>query len=242
MTEPRREVLAEGVELWLGDCMEVLPVLPRSAAVVSDVPYGMDWNTDSTRFTGGEHKRGDGRADWKPVANDDRPFDPAPWLAFAECIVWGSNHYAARLPVGTTLVWMKKAPHLFGTFLSDAEVGWQKGGHGVYLYFEQFPPPSRIAEHDGVTPAHPTQKPIGLMSWCIDRVKAATIIDPFMGSGTTGVAAVRAGRRFIGCELDPGYFDTACRRIGDALRQPDLLIPAPVAAPPPEQFTLLDAT
>lgn len=239
MTEPRRDVLADGVELWLGDCMDVLPMLPRSGAIVSDVPYGMNWATDSTRFSGGNHARGEGRADWGSILSDDRPFDPAPWLAFAECILFGSNHYAARLPVGTTLVWMKKAPHLFGTFLSDGELAWQKGGHGVYLYFEQFPPPSRMAEHDGRSPAHPTQKPIGLMSWCIDRVKAPHIIDPFMGSGTTGVAAVRMGRRFTGIELDPKHFDTACRRIGDALRQPDLLIAPP--PPAPHQASLLDA-
>lgn len=240
MTEPRREVLAEGVELWLGDCMDVLPLLPllpRAAAVVSDVPYGMNWDTDSTRFSGGNHAPGEGRDDWGAILSDDRPFDPAPWLAFAECILFGSNHYAARLPVGTTLVWMKKAPHLFGTFLSDAELAWQKGGHGVYLYFESFVRQTREREAGGVL-AHPTQKPIGLMSWCIDRVRAPHIIDPFMGSGTTGVAAVRMGRRFTGIELDPRHFDTACRRIGDALRQPDLLIAPP--PPAPQQASLLD--
>ncbi len=223
----RKETLAEGVEVWLGDCAELRATLPLQAAIVSDVPYGMDWDTDSTRFTGGQHKRGEGRSDWGDIASDDVPFDPVPWLAFNECIIWGSNHYGQRLPVGTTLVWMKKPPQLFGTFLSDAEVGYQKGGYGVYLHYEQFPPPSRIAEHDGKSPAHPTQKPVGLMSWCVDRTKSATVIDPYMGSGTTGVAAVKRGRRFIGIELKPVHFDTACRRISDALKQPDMFIAPP---------------
>jgi len=234
---PRREVLADGVELYLGDCFEILPALARSCAVVSDVPYGMAWDADSTRFTGGGRKRGDGRRDWGEITGDDRPFDPAPWLEFDECIVWGSNHYAERLPVGTTLVWMKKPPQLFGTFLSDAEVAFQKGGHGVYMHFEQFPPPSRIAEHDGRSPPHPTQKPVGLMSWCIQRTKSQTIVDPFMGSGTTGVAATRLGRRFIGIEIDAKYFDIACWRVAAALSQPDLFVAD--AAPAPKQGSLL---
>lgn len=222
--------------LYLGDCREILPTLGQVDAVVTDPPYGMAWNTDSTRFSAGAIKRGKGRGDWGAIKQDATPFDPAPWLAFDECILWGANHYAARLPIGTTLVWMKKAPHLFGTFLSDAEVGWQKGGHGVYCHYEQFPPPSRMAEHDGTAAAHPTQKPIGLMSWCIGRVKGETILDPFMGSGTTGVAAVRLGRTFIGIELDERYFDIACKRVAEAMRQPDMFVAAPPA--PAEQLAL----
>jgi site-specific DNA-methyltransferase (adenine-specific) len=213
-------------QLWLGDCREILPTVPRVDAVVTDPPYGMGWNTDSTRFSGGQRvDRGEGRSDWGAIKQDAEPFDPLPWLQFDHVVMWGANHYAARLPIGTTLVWLKKAPHLFETFLSDAEIGWQKGGHGVYCHFEQFPPPSRMAEHDG-TVAHPTQKPIGLMSWCIERTRAATILDPFMGSGTTGVAAVKLGRKFIGIEIEPKYFDIACRRIEQAYAQPDLFVEA----------------
>lgn len=213
--------------LYLGDCREILPNV-EAGAVVTDPPYGMNWNTDSTRFTGGQRQvgRGEGRSDWGDIKQDAEPFDPAPWLDFPECIVWGSNHYAQRLPIGTTLVWMKKAPHLFGTFLSDAEIGWMKGGHGVYMHFEQFPPPSRMAENGGKT-AHPTQKPIGLMSWCILKTKSQTILDPFMGSGTTGVAAIRRGRKFIGMELEAKYFDVACKRIEEANSQPDMFVEQP---------------
>ncbi len=191
----------------------------------------MNWNTNSKRFTGGNRAigRGEGRDDWGDIVADAEPFDPSPWMEFPECILWGANHYAESLPKGTTLVWLKKAPHLFGTFLSDAEIGWQRSNHGVYAYYEQFPPPSRMAENNGKT-AHPTQKPVGLMSWCIERLKAETILDPFMGSGTTGVAAVKLGRRFIGIEIEERYFQIAVRRIEEATKQRDLFIEVPAPA------------
>jgi len=213
--------------LYLGDCRDILPTLGKVDAVVTDPPYGMRWDTNSARFSGGSGagpRYGRGRSDWGAIAGDNEPFDPAPWLDFPKVILFGSNHYAARLPVGTTLLWIKKADHLFGTFLSDAEVAWMKGGHGVYCFRHQSPPPSRVAEHDG-TVAHPTQKPIQLMKWCIEKTgNAETILDPFMGSGTTGVAAVQMGRDFIGIECKPKYFDIACRRIEQAQRQGDLFI------------------
>jgi site-specific DNA-methyltransferase (adenine-specific) len=216
------------IDLRRGDCLKVLKTIPAGSvdAVVTDPLYGMKWNTDSTRFSGGQSgdKRYliEGRGDWGKITSDDRPFEPAPWLAFPKVILWGANHYAARLPVGTTLVWVKKADHLFGTFLSDAEVGWMKGGYGVYCFRKQFPPPSRMKENGGKV-AHPNQKPLSLMKWCINRLKlkpGATIFDPYMGSGTTGVAAAQLGLSFIGCEIDPGYFATARRRIKAAQSVP----------------------
>lgn len=219
----RVEQLAENVTLYCGDCLELTGNL-KADAVLSDPPYGMNWNTDSSRFSGGGKAYGRGRSDWGPIRSDDEPFDPVPWLDFPEVILWGANHYTQWLPLGTTLVWLKKAPHLYGTFLSDAEIGWMKGGHGVYVHFEQFPPPSRMAENSG-TVAHPTQKPIGLMAWCLRRIKGQAILDPFMGSGTTGIAAVRAGREFIGIEIDQTHFDTACRRIAKELETPPLFAP-----------------
>lgn len=221
----RCEVIGPAM-LYLGDCLEVLPTLPKVDAVITDPPYGMDWDTDSTRFSGERRKLGAGRKDWGHIHGDDKPFDPAPWLSFPRVVLFGSNHFAARLPVGTTLVWIKKSDHLFGTFLSDAEVAWMKGGHGVYCYRKQFPPPARMAENGGGEVAHPTQKPIGLMAWCMDRAKleaSQVVLDPYMGSGTTGIAAVTTQRRFIGIEREPKYFDIACRRIEDALRQGRLI-------------------
>jgi site-specific DNA-methyltransferase (adenine-specific) len=207
---------ASVIQLHQGDCLDFLRTLePGSVdAVVTDPPYGMAWDTEIKRFTGGHnlHDRESGRHDGRVIANDDKPFDPTPWLTFPKVIMWGSNHYAARLPVGTTLVWVKRNEDAYGSFLSDAEVAWQKGGHGVYLRKDL----SMNAE--AKRRVHPTQKPIRLMAWCIERMKlkpGSTIFDPYMGSGTTGVAAVRMGMRFIGCEIDPGYFEIARRRIAD---------------------------
>ena len=224
--------------LYCGDCVEVLRTLPRVDAVITDPPYGMNWNTDSTRFGGGNRNRGAGRQDWGNITGDAQPFDPAPWLQFDRVVLFGANHYAARLPVGTTLVWLKKADHLFGTFLSDAEIAWMKGGYGVYCYRKQFPPPSRMAEAGGDV-AHPTQKPVGLMAWCMDRAgveQGAVVLDPYMGSGSTGVAAIETGRKFIGIEREPRYFDIACERISRAQAQGTLFAPA---ASLPEQVALL---
>lgn len=228
----RVETLAEGVTLYLGDCREILPTLGKVDAVVTDPPYGMSWNTDSTRFTGGNRKPGDGRSDFCSIVEDYVPFNPDPWLIFPEVILWGANHFAQRLPLGTTLVWLKKSPHAYGTFLSDAEIGWQTSGHGVYCKHVEFQGGlARKAEYNGLQSAHPTQKPIDLMVWCIQRLRGGKrILDPFMGSGTTGVAAVKLGRRFIGIEVEPKYFDIACRRIEDALRRPDLFVDRPALA------------
>jgi DNA modification methylase len=228
----REEVLAEGVRLILSDCREILPALCNVDSVVTDPPYGMAWDTNSTRFTGGNQKREDGRADFGPIVEDDMQFDPSPWIGFEDVILWGANHYAARLPIGQTLVWIKKSPHAFGTFLSDAEIGWQRGGHGVYCKHVEFQGGfARKAENDGNRSAHPSQKPIELMCWCLQRLKSGRhVLDPFMGSGTTGVAAVRLGRQFTGIEIEPKYFDIACRRIDDALRRPDMFVERPAPA------------
>lgn len=207
--------------LYLGDCREIAPTLQGVQAVISDPPYGMDWNTDSKRFTGGNRdvRTGQGRDDYEEIAGDAEPFDPLPWLAYQKVVLWGSNHYASKLPKGTTLVWIKKADHLFGTFLSDCEIGWMKGGHGVYAHRKQFPPPARMAENFGST-AHPTQKPISLMTWSMQRAKVSgLVLDPFMGSGTTGLACLQLGLPFVGIELQPKYFDTACERIAVAHSQ-----------------------
>lgn len=205
-------------KLYLADCAEVAPSLQDIAALVTDPPYGMDWNVDSARFSGGPSadSRGKGKSDWDEIAGDASPFDPAPWIEYPKVVLWGANHYAQRLPVGTSLVWVKRSEQNFGTFLSDCEIGWQKGGHGSYCYQQQFSPPSRMAENFGKT-AHPMQKPVGLMTWCLQRIKAAgTVLDPFMGSGTTGVACAQLGLPFVGIEINPAYFETALDRIGVA--------------------------
>ena len=146
-------------------------------------------------------------------------------MNFNEVILWGSNHFGAKLPQGTTLVWLKKYDHLFGTFLSDAELAWRKGGCGVYCFRRDWSGFSRLASVG--KSSHPNEKPVELMAWCVEMTTAGTILDPFMGSGTTGVACVRTGRKFLGVEKEEKYFRIACKRIQDELERYPLLEQAP---------------
>ena len=226
MILPNYESPCGRVTLYLGDCVTIAPTLQGVDALITDPPYGMNWNTNTKRFSGGQvpnhRKCGDGRDDWGAIQNDDEPFDPAPWLEYPRVVMWGCNHYAARLPVGTTLVWCKKPPHLFGTFLSDAELAWMKTGHGTYCYLS-----TREYMATQQNKMHPTQKPVGLMAWCMDKAKVpegATALDPYMGSASTGIACIRTGRRFVGIEKDPTHYATALKRITDELAQGDLFL------------------
>jgi DNA modification methylase len=199
------------------DCLCVLPTLGAGSvdAVVTDPPYGMNWDTTIARFTGGHNsaRRLAGRHDDRVILEDDRPFDPSPWLDFPRVILWGSNHYAARLPVGTTLVWVKRNEDAFGLFLSDAEIGWMKGGHGVYLYKDLSM--NAVASNR----VHPSQKPVRLMMWAMDRAgipQGATVLDPYAGSGSTGVACLKSGRKCILIEKDERYIEIIHRRLESA--------------------------
>jgi len=194
----------------------------QANAVISDPPYGMDWNPTTTRFSGGNNpaQRSAGRNDYAPVLHDDRDFDPSPWLDYPAVVLFGCNHYAARLPVGTTLVWLKRLDAGFGSFLSDAELAWMKGGHGVYA--------KRDLSMNGETATriHPTQKPVPLMAWVMERAKVpegATVLDPYMGSGSTGIACLRTNRNFVGVEKDPNHFKAACARLEREINQGALL-------------------
>jgi site-specific DNA-methyltransferase (adenine-specific) len=209
-SEPKIERIGDAV-LYLGDCYTIAPVV--ADAVISDPPYGMNYNTDSTRFS---LKRGGNKANWGGITGDTVPFEPGRWLNYERVILGGANHYTPRLPVGTTLVWIKRLDGAFGTFLSDAEVAWMKGGHGVYC--KRGPFPQSIASDR----EHPSQKPVELMEWCIEKAKVpagGVVFDPFMGSGSTGVACANLGRKFIGVEIESRYFDIACERIAAAYAQ-----------------------
>ena len=239
---PRVEHLAEGVSLYQGDCREILPTFTTvrqvADAVLTDPPYGIFLNTNNLRFSGGKgesaRKRGKlmGPAKGARIVNDDRPFDPGFLVNLpGDKIIWGWNHYPDKLPPGTCLVWLKRNDDAFGSFLSDAETAWLSKGHGVYC--------KRDLSNAGIANerVHPTQKPVSLMEWCLGFFPhAKLILDPFMGSGSSGVAAVRQGRHFTGIEIEQGYFDAACRRIEAELRSPRMFTDRPAA---PKQKALL---
>lgn len=228
----REEVIGD-CRLILGDCREILPTMGRVDAVVTDPPYGMKWDG---KVTVGKNGHGATGAKAKhygaTIEGDDTPFDPSPFLPLGDCIFWGFNHFPDRLRKGRALVWVKRSDGAFGSFLSDAELAWCSRGHGVFCFRDQ----TLMGETH--SRAHPTQKPVPLMEWCIEQLpNAPTILDPFMGSGTTGVACIRLGRKFIGIEIEPRYFDIACRRIEAEHRRPRLALPEP--PPRPVQDALL---
>lgn len=220
MAYQRKEIIGNAT-LYLGDCCDVLRTLPKAYAVVTDPPYGIGHAKGSSgRAVAGRRsvRRNEG-----PIHGDSEPFDPAFLLPFDELILWGANHFAQRLPHGRWLAWDKLAGMQEFDSFSDVELAWVKG-RGKDRIFSHLWKGVCQASEKGQQRQHPTQKPIALMMWCISMTKATVIVDPFMGSGTTGVAAIKSGRNFIGVEIDETFFDIACRRIEEAQRQGDMFL------------------
>ena len=215
--------------LYLGDCRDILPTLPKVDAVVTDPPYGIDFGR------AGGFSASHGWGPWREnVAWDQERPERAIFDAMRACsrdqIVWGGNYFTDYLP--PTMQWLvwDKGQREFS--LADCEFAWssQRKAARIITYARG------KAVGDGKE--HPTQKPVQVMQWCIGFLPdARTILDPFMGSGTTGVACVNLGRKFIGIEIEPKYFDIACRRIEEAYKQPRLF---DEPQPKPEQLKLLD--
>ena len=219
--------------LILGDCHEVMPSLDRMDAVVSDPPYGIDFdfsrerNSRKSGLSFGKGRSGDDiHRGWSRIAGDDRAFDPLPFLHHEFVILWGGNNYAGLPPSRGWLVWDKRrdtTPDNHG----DAELAWTNIDMVVRVHRQVW----RGIVREGVENVthgpkhHPTQKPLALMEWCLGFIpEGKTILDPFMGSGTTLVACQRMGRKGVGIELDPVYFDSACKRVDEVSRQGDLFV------------------
>lgn len=216
--------------LYLGDCREILPTLRQIDAVLTDPPYGINaardrnsqkWGWRDYAGGGWDHSRPDD-ATLATVANVGR-----------HAVIWGGNYFADLLPAsGKWLVWDKGQTDFS---LADCELAWCSFDGAVRrITFSR-----GKALQDGKE--HPTQKPIEVMRWCLDQLPAgcSTILDPFMGSGTTGVACAKMGRRFIGVEIDEKYFNIAVTRIAEAYRQKDLFVDAEARHTPATQLPLL---
>lgn len=211
----------------------MLPGLPMVDALVCDPPYGIGESAGKakTRTSGlasrlrdaSRYRRDYGDLDW-----DDQTEDDALAMAMAKArwsIVFGGNYYDLP-PTSCWLVWDK----LNGdTDFADCELAWTNLPKAVRRI--RFLWNGCMRRERDIAREHPTQKPVDVMKWCIEHLPepSRTILDPFMGSGTTGVAAVKLGRSFIGIEREPKYFDIACRRIEEATKQPDLFIEQPKA-------------
>ena len=204
--------------LYLGDCLDVLGTLDRSEAIITDPPYGISLET-------AYRQRGRGRLakcrDFGDIHGDDKPFDPAHLLQLADKVVtWGANYYASKLPERSGwLVWDKRVLDITND-QADAELAWTNCVKGVRVFRHMWNGFLRDSERgEGY---HPTQKPVALMDWCVALVAPTSVLDPYMGSGPVGVACAKRGIPYIGCEIEPTYFETACQRIENAQRQESL--------------------
>lgn len=222
-------------ELILGDCLEVMRGMEAGSVdcVLTDPPFGINLKSNYLETRKASQEKDQRRHAWlsrshKPIIGDDKPFNPLPFLAYPIVMMWGANAYAGALPSSYSwLVWDKKDGRGANNGFSDCELCWCKGVpfESVRIFRHLWTGYQRDSEV-GQGSLHPTQKPIALMKWCLERAKipvGATVLDPFMGSGATGVACVQTGRNFIGCEIDPNYFAIAEKRIEEARMQLPLL-------------------
>ena len=220
--------------LYLGDCRAILPLIGKVDAVVTDPPYGIDYGRAggfSARHGWSDNRQ---NVDW----DVERPIKETIDLTLAagkQHIIWGGNYFTDFLP--PTMQWLVWDKGQRGFSLADFEMAWSSQRKASRIFTYARGNESGFAPRGADAPnAHPTQKPLGVMKWCLGFLPdARTVLDPFAGSGTTGVACVKLGRVFTGIEIDPGYFGIACRRIEQAMDQPDLFIQQ---AEKPEQITM----
>ena len=207
--------------LYLGDCREILPTLGKVEAIVTDPPYGINENAKKVASRGKLAVPKDyGDFDW-----DKEP--PPAWLMamLREIsrfqIIFGGNYYDLP-PTSCWLVWDKKNG---SNDFADCELAWTNLPKAVrrieWLWNGMIRKGSDLREH-------PTQKPLGVIAWSLDQLPSDVkqICDPFMGSGTTGVAALERGWSFIGIERHEPYFDLACERLQATLSRPKLFTEA----------------
>jgi site-specific DNA-methyltransferase (adenine-specific)/modification methylase len=211
--------------LYLGDCLDILPTLPRVDAVITDPPYGIGESSKKVASRGKLAAPKDyGDFDWDKSPPEKSLIDAirnaSTWQAF-----FGGNYFELP-PTSCWLVWDK----LNGdNDFADCELAWTNWPKAVRRIQWRW---NGMIRQGNEERSHPTQKPLAVMSWVIGLCpKADIILDPFMGSGTTGVAAAQMGRKFIGIEREPKYFDIACERIERAYAQGTLFDPAERAKP-----------
>ena len=203
------KVVIGNADLWLGDCREILPTLPKFDLLLTDPPYGIGINKSSRLSI----SKGHGAETW-----DNEPVSDAGIQLCRDkathSIIWGGNYYV--LPAARCfLVWDKNND---GRDFADCEMAWTNIDSVARIFRK------RPMNMDGGK-VHPTQKPTKLMEWCLTQATpdVITVLDPFAGSGTTGVACANMGKAFTGIERERKYFDLACERIARAQAQGQLI-------------------
>lgn len=211
-----REERIGNQRLILGDCLQVMPTLGRFDACVTDPPYGIGEHGGSCRT---RSRRGVPDRPAKSWDGERQIERVCAAIAISDAsIVWGGNYYADVLPPKPSWLYWRK---LIGGDFADGELAWSSLGHSL----REFTKSTRSVRPER---AHPTQKPVALMEWCLGFLPdAKSILDPFAGSGTTAVACERMGRHCTAIELDPDYFEIMCRRVDEQVRQPRLELPEP---------------
>jgi DNA modification methylase len=220
-----REERIGGCRLLQGDCLEIMPGLGSVDAVVTDPPYGIGESGQKNRTRGKVAAPGN----YKDCHWDDQPASPAHIAAIMGVskhqVIFGGNFFEGLGPTSCWLVWDKQNT---GDF-ADCELAWTNLDKAVRRIYWRW---NGMIRKGNDVREHPTQKPVGVMEWCINHLPdaAQTILDPFMGSGTTLVACAKLGRKGIGIELDPDYFQISCERVQKAYDQPDLFVAPPTPA------------
>ena len=212
--------------LYLGDARDVLPTLSKVDAVVTDPPWGIEYGS-------GTSNRKRGKAIYDGSFEDTRAnVRDIVVPAVVEALALSSG--VGAVTPGSPCAWLYPEPVVLGGFYQPATKGLNRWGYaslGPVLFYGRNPragkalgPTAIVVTDPPSWEGHPCSKPIRPMRWLVDKVSlpGATILDPFMGSGTTGVACMETGRDFIGIELSARYFDDACKRIEDAQRQGNL--------------------
>lgn len=207
-------------ELWLGDCAEILPIVGKVDAVITDPPYGIGASAGTGKYGRLKvEKTGDYGWD-NEIPSDD--LLRTVLAAGERAVIFGGNYFP--LPTSRNFLVWDKGAGFKGRDFAECEMAWCSwDGNARVLTHDP------LARGDYKNKEHPTQKPVAVMQWAIMHAGTAPIIvDPFMGSGTTGVAAIQLGRKFIGIERDERYFEIAVRRIERAVAQGQLFAPEPV--------------
>jgi DNA modification methylase len=201
--------------LYLGDCLEILPTLDKVDAVITDPPYGIKEARGKNKSRGLLAVSKDyGYSEW-----DDKPCSDEQIKAMMRAseiqVIFGGNYFNLP-PSSCWLVWDKQNGN---TDFADCELAWTNMDKAVRKIEWMWH--GMLRKGKDTERFHPTQKPIEVMEWCVQQCKniPQTILDPFMGSGTTGVACMNLGRKFIGIEIEPKYFDIACERIEQSQKQ-----------------------
>lgn len=202
-----------GITIYHGDCREVLPLLPKADLVLTDPPYGVDVMLHPANIH--VRTRACVGREYAPIVGNAEEFDPSfLWSVADEFVLWGANHYAHRLPkVGRWLIWDKRCQQQPTRNQADCEMAWASTYGAARICYHVWDGMIKASERSEPR-SHPTQKPLAVMRWCLSFApNAQTILDPFMGSGTTLRAAKDLGRKAIGIEIEEKYCEIAANRL-----------------------------